>query len=148
MKYGSISQISRLQNRLDLLIPATIQSLLDNTQRLSKDAAEAPTLGSALQKIAGARENLDLLRQLDAYDSQSLLLENEINSLNRMKPTRTLSTAPWTPKDGSRFFALNAFLISREYASADPQVIALKRGFAQLPCPIAAGRSWLLSCWC
>jgi len=114
MKYGSISQISRLQNRLDLLIPATIQSLLDNTQRLQKDAAEAPTLASALQKIAGARENLDLLRQLDAYDSQSLLLENEISSLETEIEAHqdAINRALEAQKTGSRFFALDAFLIS------------------------------------
>lgn len=144
MKYGSISQISRLQNRLDLLIPATIQSLLDNTQRLSKDAAEAPTLGSALQKIAGARENLDLLRQLDAYDSQSLLLENEISSLESDIEANqdAINRAVDAQKTGSRFFALNAFLISRGVRKRfpnDPQVIALKRSLSLSYLVAAAG---------
>ncbi|HPS33332.1 MAG TPA: hypothetical protein PKW57_07500, partial [Anaerolineaceae bacterium] len=135
MKYGSISQISRLQNRLDLLIPATIQSLLDNTRRLSKEAAEAPTLANALQKIAGARENLDLLRQLDAYDSQSLLLENEISSLESEIEANqdAINRALEALKSGSRFFALNAFLISRGVRKRfpnDPQVITLKRGLS------------------
>ena len=135
MKYGSISQISRLQNRLDLLIPATIQSLLENTQRLSKDAASAPTLANALQKIAGARENLDLLRQLDAYDSQSLLLENEISSLESEIETYqdAINRALEAQKSGSRFFALDAYMISRGVRKRfpnDPQVITLKRALS------------------
>jgi Predicted solute binding protein len=135
MKYGSIAQISRLQNRLDLLIPATIQSLLENTQRLSKDAASAPTLANALQKIAGARENLDLLRQLDAYDSQSLLLENEISSLESEIETYqdAINRALEAQKSGSRFFALDAYMISRGVRKRfpnDPQVITLKRALS------------------
>ncbi len=135
MKFGSIAQISRLQNRLDLLIPATIQSLLENTQRLSKDAASAPTLANALQKIAGARENLDLLRQLDAYDSQSLLLENEISSLESEIETYqdAINRALEAQKSGSRFFALDAYMISRGVRKRfpnDPQVITLKRALS------------------
>ncbi|MBP7031332.1 MAG: hypothetical protein KBB13_01290 [Anaerolineaceae bacterium] len=135
MKYGSVSQISRLQNRLDLLIPATIQSLLDNTQRLQKEASDAPTLASALQKIAGARENLDLLRQLDAYDSQSLLLENEISTLETEIEANqdAINRAMDAQKSGSRFFALDAFLVSRGVRKRfpnDPQVINLKRSLS------------------
>lgn len=81
MKYGEVNQLSRLRHRLDLLIPATIQNLIENTQRLRLEASEAPTASLARQKVDAARENLDLLRQLDAYDSQSLSLEDEISAL-------------------------------------------------------------------
>ncbi len=51
MKYGEIPQLGgRLRNRLDLLIPATIQSLLDNTQRFKQEAANAPTASLAREK--------------------------------------------------------------------------------------------------
>ena len=53
MKYGEIPQLGRLRNRLDLLIPATIQSLLDNTQRFKEEAANAPTASLARQKVNG-----------------------------------------------------------------------------------------------
>jgi hypothetical protein len=133
MKYGSLSQIGRLQNRLDLLIPAATQNLLDNTQRLRDEAAKAPSLALALQKIAGARENLDLLRQLDAYDAQSLALENEISALateiNNAQDEIERAKAALTT--GSHFFAWDAFRVSRNVRKRfpnDPQVLALKRG--------------------
>ena len=133
MKYGSLAQIGRLQNRLDLLIPAATQNLLDNTQRLKEEAASAPTLAIALQKIASARENLDLLRQLDAYDAQSLALENEISTLETEinNAQDEIERAKEALETGSRFFALDAYRISRNVRKRfpnDPQVLALKRG--------------------
>ena len=133
MKYGSLAQIGRLQNRLDLLIPAATQNLLDNTQRLKEEAAKAPTLAIALQKIAGARENLDLLRQLDAYDAQSLALENEISALETEinNAQDEIERAKEALETGNRFFALDAYRISRNVRKRfpnDPQVLALKRG--------------------
>jgi len=133
MKYGSLSQIGRLQNRLDLLIPAATQNLLDNTQRLKEEATKAPTLAIALQKIAGARENLDLLRQLDAYDAQSLALENEISALETEinNAQDEIERAKEALETGNRFFALDAYRISRNVRKRfpnDPQVLALKRG--------------------
>ena len=133
MKYGSLAQIGRLQNRLDLLIPAATQNLLDNTQRLKEEAANAPTLAIALQKIAGARENLDLLRQLDAYDAQSLALENEISTLETEinNAQDEIERAKEALETGNRFFALDAYRISRNVRKRfpnDPQVLALKRG--------------------
>ena len=133
MKYGSLSQIGRLQNRLDLLIPAATQNLLDNTQRLKEEATKAPTLAIALQKIAGARENLDLLRQLDAYDAQSLALENEISALETEinNAQDEIERAKEALENGNRFFALDAYRISRNVRKRfpnDPQVLALKRG--------------------
>jgi len=133
MKYGSLAQIGRLQNRLDLLIPAATQNLLDNTQRLKEEAANAPTLAIALQKIAGARENLDLLRQLDAYDAQSLALENEISTLETEinNAQDEIERAKEALETGNRFFTLDAYRISsnvRKRFPNDPQVLALKRG--------------------
>ena len=133
MKYGSLAQIGRLQNRLDLLIPAATQNLLDNTQRLKEEATKAPTLAIALQKIAGARENLDLLRQLDAYDAQSLALENEISALETEinNAQDEIERAKEALETGNRFFALDAYRISRNVRKRfpnDPQVLALKRG--------------------
>lgn len=148
MKYGEISQISRLRNRLDLLIPATIQSLLDNTLRLKQDATTAPTVSLARQKVAGARENLDLLRKLDAYDSQSLSLENEISELESQigKHEDSIKRAEDALKDGNRFFNLAALRINRDAGRRfpqDPKILELKRGF--LPTYLLGGLGLLLS---
>lgn len=135
MKYGEISQISRLGNKLDMLIPATIQSLLDNTQRLKKDTQEAPTIANAHQRITAARENLDLLRQLDAYDALSLTLENDISNLETDVQSHedAIGRAEDALKNGNKFLAFDAFMISRKVRRRfpqDPRVIELKKGLS------------------
>lgn len=148
MKYGEVNQLSRLRNRLDLLIPATIQNLLENTQRLKLEASEAPTAALARQKVNAARENLDLLRQLDAYDSQSLLLENEISTLETeiYANEDAMTRAEEALKTGNKFFALDALKISakpRKRFPQDPKVLELKRGF--LPTYIIGGLAALVA---
>ena len=148
MKYGEINQLSRLRNRLDLLIPATIQNLLENTQRLKQEASEAPTASLARQKVDAARENLDLLRQLDAYDSQSLSLENEISTLETEIQANedAMTRAEEALKTGNKFFALDALKISakpRKRFPQDPKIIELKRGF--LPTYIIGGLSAIIA---
>lgn len=148
MKYGEVNQLSRLRNRLDLLIPATIQNLLENTQRLKTEASEAPTASLARQKVDAARENLDLLRQLDAYDSQSLSLENEISTLETEIHANedAMTRAEEAMKTGNKFFALDALKISakpRKRFPQDPKILELKRGF--LPTYIVGGMAALIA---
>ena len=142
MKYGEIPQLGRLRNRLDLLIPATIQSLLDNTRRFKEEAANAPTAALAREKVNGARENLDYLRQLDAYDSQSLSLENEISALETEISTNedAIQRAEAALENGNKNFALDALRISsraRKRFPQDPRILELKRGF--LPTYLVCG---------
>ncbi|HQN69814.1 MAG TPA: hypothetical protein PLW19_08210, partial [Anaerolineaceae bacterium] len=134
MKYGEIDQVRRLRTRLDLMIPATIQNLLDNTQRLKQEAADAPTATIAKQKVAGARENLDLLRQLDAYDAESLNLEDEISRLETEIHTNldAIARAKEAFESGNKFFALDSWKISRgarKRFPQDPDVLELKRNY-------------------
>ena len=134
MKYGDVTQVSRLRNKLDMLIPATIQSLLDNTHRLKKDAEEAPTVSIAKVKISSARENLDLLRQLDAYDAESLTLENDISNLETDIDAHedAIKRAQEALKTGNRLLAFDAIAISRKAARRfpqDPKVLELKKAF-------------------
>ena len=148
MKYGEVSQLSRLRNRLDLLIPATIQNLLENTQRLKTEASEAPTASLARQKVDSARENLDLLRQLDAYDSQSLSLENEISTLETEIHANedAMRRAEDAMKTGNKFFALDALKISarpRKRFPQDPKILELKRSF--LPTYVVGGLAALVA---
>ena len=147
MKYGEVNQLSRLRNRLDLLIPATIQNLLENTQRLKLEASEAPTASLARQKVDAARENLDLLRQLDAYDSQSLSLENEISTLETEIHANedAMTRAEAAMKTGNKFFALDALKISakpRKRFPQDPKILELKRGF--MPTYVIGGLAALI----
>lgn len=147
MKYGEIDQLARLRNRLDLLIPATIQSLLDNTLRFKNEAALTPTAALAREKVNGARENLDYLRQLDAYDSQSLSLENEISQLETeiSSSEDAIQRAEQALESGNKFFALDALKISakaRKRFPQDPRILDLKRGF--LPTYLVSGLAGLL----
>ncbi len=134
MKYGEMDQIRRLRTRLDLMIPATIQNLLDNTKRLKQEAADAPTANLAKQKVAGARENLDLLRQLDAYDAESLSLEDEISRLETEISSNldAIGRAKETFESGNKFFALDSWKISRSARKRfpqDPDILELKRNY-------------------
>ena len=134
MKYGEIEQTRRLRTRLDLMIPATIQNLLDNTKRLKQEANDAPTANIARQKVAGARENLDLLRQLDAYDAESLSLEDEISRLETDIDSNldAIKRAKETFETGNKFFALDSWKISRNARKRfpqDPEVLELKRNY-------------------
>ena len=134
MKYGDVTQVSRLRNKLDMLIPATIQSLMDNTHRLKKDADEAPTVSIAKVKISGARENLDLLRQLDAYDAESLTLENDISNLETDIDAHedAIKRAQEALKTGNRLLAFDAIAISRKAVRRfpqDPKVLEIKKAF-------------------
>ncbi|MEL7625866.1 MAG: hypothetical protein AAGU15_03320 [Anaerolineaceae bacterium] len=142
MKYGEIPQLGRLRNRLDQLVPATIQSLLDNTRRFKAEAANAPTVALAREKVTGSRENLDYLRQLDAYDSESLSLENEISALETEISTNedAIKRAEAALENGNKYFALDAIRISskaRKRFPQDPRILELKRGF--LPTYLVTG---------
>ncbi|HQC63795.1 MAG TPA: hypothetical protein PK459_01705, partial [Anaerolineaceae bacterium] len=134
MKYGEIEQIRRLRTRLDLMIPAMIQNLLDNTQRLKQEAADAPTATIAKQKVTATRENLDLLRQLEAYDAESLNLEDEISRLETEIHTNldAIGRAKEAFESGNKFFALESWKISRNARKRfpqDPDVLKLKRNY-------------------
>ena len=73
------------------------------------------------------------MRQLDAYDAQSLALENEISALETEinNAQDEIERAKEALENGNRFFALDAYRISRNVRKRfpnDPQVLALKRG--------------------
>ncbi len=78
MKYGEIEQIRRLRTRLDLMIPAMIQNLLDNTQRLKQEAADAPTATIAKQKSLPPAKILTFCASLKPTMRKALTLKTKL----------------------------------------------------------------------
>jgi len=132
LKYGDISQVKRLNNRLELVIPAAIKSLTESIQRSIQVAKTAETMSNARQHVDQASTQLLLLRQLEGATAQdqSLVsnlsdLENKINAYED-----TVNRARQSIKSGNRFFALNAWKMSkvvRNRYPSDPQVLALNK---------------------
>ena len=106
MKYGSVSQISRLQNRLDLLIPATIQSLLDNTQRLQKEASTRQRLPVLSKKLLARAKTWTFCVSWTRTTPRACFLKMRLARLKpKSKPIRTPSIALWTLKNRAAAFS-------------------------------------------
>lgn len=132
LKYGDIPQVSRLGNRLDLIIPVAVKSLLNGINRLAENASVSPTILNAKQTIKNAAIELDLLRQLDGNEVTSKELVSKLGSLKNDidQSEDTLNRAQQAIKSGNRFFALDAWKMSKDVRNrypSDPQVLELKK---------------------
>lgn len=132
LKYGDIPQVSRLGNRLDLIIPVAVKSLLNGITRLAENARNSPTILNAKQTIKNAEIELDLLRQLDGNEVTSKELVSKLGSLKNDidQSEDTLNRAQQAIKSGNRFFALDSWKMSRDVRNrypSDPQVLELKK---------------------
>ena len=132
IKYGDIPRISRLRNRLEVILPNTLASLLEDINRQIRLAESASTLEAAKDAYAQSEQGLEVLQvlqpdhpnhrslQADIQDARAEL-ENLENSLDR---------AGKSVHQENRLFPRNAFLISkavRKRFPHDPEVLALKR---------------------
>ncbi len=132
LKYGDIPQVSRLSNRLDMIIPGVAKSLSHRIQKQIELAANASTLVSGGSHLKDAQEKIDLLQQLDSQNESSKDLENQVASLNvgMQADEDVLTRAQQAIKSGNRFFAFDAWRMSKATRSkypSDPQVLALKK---------------------
>jgi tetratricopeptide (TPR) repeat protein len=132
LKYGDIPQVSRLGNRLDLIIPVAVKSLLNGINRLAENARISPTILNAKQTIKNAEIELDLLRQLDGNEVTSKELVSKLGSLKNDidQSEDTLNRAQQAIKSVNRFFALDAWKMSKDVRNrypSDPQVLELKK---------------------
>ena len=132
LKYGDIPQVSRLGNRLDLIIPVAVKGLLNNINRLAENASVSPTILNAKQTIKNAEIELELLRQLDGNEVTSKELVNKLGSLKHDidQSEDTLNRAQQAIKSGNRFFALDSWKMSKDVRNrypSDPQVLELKK---------------------
>ena len=132
LKYGDIPQVSRLSNRLDMIIPGVAKSLSQRIQKQIELAANASTLVSGGSHLKDAQEKINLLQQLDGANETSKDLENQVASLNvgMQADEDVLARAQQAIKSGNRFFAFDAWRMSKDTRSkypSDPQVLALKK---------------------
>lgn len=132
VKYGEIPQISRLRNRMDIVLPAVTASLLDKINRFKRQGDAATTLKTAKTAYDGAVEALATLQVLTPDTPQGKALEaeaqesqHEVDSLED-----SLKRAVQALNTESRFFPRNAYIISKAVRSRfpeDPEVLELKR---------------------
>ena len=132
LKYGEIPQVSRLRNRMDIVLPAVIEALIEKIHRLKAQGDSASTLKVANQSYSGAEEALSTLQSLQPDTAEGHALQAEIESaLGKIQTYEdSLKQANQALNAESRFFPRNAYLISKALRSRfpeDPGVLDLKR---------------------
>lgn len=132
LKYGEIPQISRLRNRMDIVLPAVTSGLVEKVQRLKRQGDAAGTLKVAKESYAGAQETLTTLQALqpDTAQGQSLAAELQTALQDIETLEDSLKRANQALNTENRFFPRNAYLISKAVRTRfpeDPEVLDLKR---------------------
>jgi len=132
VKYGEIPQVSRLRNRMETILPNVVNSLVENIQRLMRQAESAQSLKAAQENYAEAEHALNTLQTLQPDHPLRHSLANQIQeALARIDTLEDrLNQAEESLKNENRFFPRNAFLISknvRQQFPQDPHVLDLKR---------------------
>jgi len=132
VKYGEIPQVSRLRNRLDIVMPAVVAALTDRIQRNQRQGDSASTLKIAKEAYGEANELLETLRIFQPDNSQAQSLQAAIrDSLHEIENLEdSLQRANQSLNSENRFFPRNAFLISKGVRTRfpqDPEVLELKR---------------------
>lgn len=132
VKYGEIPQLTRLRNRMDIILPTVASGLVEQIQRLKRQGDSASTIKSAKEAYTEANSLLSTLRTLQPENTQgrSLLAEIEegLQELDNLQDS--LQRANQTVNTENRFFPRNAFVISKPVRNRfpqDPEVLELKR---------------------
>ena len=132
LKYGEIPQVSRLRNRMDIVLPAVIEALIEKIHRLKVQGDSASTLKVAKQAYTGAEEALSTLQSLQPDTAEGHAVQAEIETaLSEIQAFEdSLKQANQALNAESRFFPRNAYLISKAVRTRfpeDPEVLDLKR---------------------
>ena len=144
VKYGENPQISRLRNRMEIVLPSVSAALIENAQRLIRQGDSASTLKTAKGAYDKADETLILLQTLQPDNPQRRSLQAEINE-NRHTITSmedSLQRANQSLNNENRFFPRSAFLISKDVRTRfpqDPEVLDLKRRLRWYPVTLYGG---------
>jgi len=131
LKYGEIPQISRLRNRMEIVMPAAITILLENIQREKRRGESAATLKAAKEAYGSAQDHLSILQSLHPDHEQALALARSIqNAYQEIEGLEdSLHRANQAVNQDNRFFPRNAFVISKAVRARfpqDPEVLDLK----------------------
>ena len=132
MKYGETNQISRLRNRMEIVLPKVAGTLGDRIRRLKREGDSASTLKSAKEAYKKADEALTTLEALQPEQAGMGALKADIqDSLQEIIQLEdSLQRANQALNTDNRFFPRNAFLISKAVRNRfpqDPEVLGLKR---------------------
>lgn len=132
LKYDEIQQISRLRNRMEIILPTVAAALLDKIRQSKRQGDSAGTIKAAKQAYDQAEEDLETLQTLKPDDPQVRILQGEVKLAYQDILTQedSLQRANQTLNSENRFFPRNAFNISKDVRTRfpeDPEVLNLKR---------------------
>jgi tetratricopeptide (TPR) repeat protein len=132
VKYGEIPQITRLRNRMDIILPTVASGLIEQIQRQKRQGDSASTIKAAKEAYTEGDTLLGTLRTLQPDNTQGRSLQTEIEeALQELDNLQdSLQRANQTLNTENRYFPRNAFLISKPVRNRfpqDPEVLELKR---------------------
>jgi tetratricopeptide (TPR) repeat protein len=134
-KYGDIPSLRRLRNRLDLLVPALIESMIENAKQKLRSAETAATLENAQDYLEEAKINMDAVEQFGIIDSKYTRLKSNIEKMHNdhIEFQEELERADRAYRAGNKLFPFEAMRISKRVHSQypnDPKVMNLNKGFS------------------
>ena len=132
LQYGEIPQVSRMRNRMDIVLPAVVDALVEKINRLKSQGDSATTIKGAKQAFTEAEESLSILQSLRPDTPEGHAIQAEIESaLSEIQTFEdSLKQANQALNAESRFYPRNAYLISKAVRTRfpeDPEVLDLKR---------------------
>jgi len=132
VKYGETAQISRLRNRMDIVLPAVTAALIEKIHRLKRQGDAASTLKTAKEAYTEAEDTLSTLQTLQPDNAQGRTLRVEVQeSRHEIEALEdSLQRANQALNNENRFFPRNAYQISKDVRNRfpqDPEVLELKR---------------------
>jgi tetratricopeptide (TPR) repeat protein len=132
LKYGEINRVSRLRNRMEIVLPNVASALGDKIRQLKSQGDGANTLKAAKKAYSEADEALTTLGVLQPdFTGMQALKSNIQESIQEIEQLEdSLQRANQALNTDNRFFPRNAFLISKSVRNRfpqDPEVLNLKR---------------------
>jgi tetratricopeptide (TPR) repeat protein len=132
VKYGEIPQISRLRNRMEVVLPVVAGTLMEKIQRHKRLGDAGNTLKTAKEAYQQADESINLLQNLQPDGSVIANLQGEVRDaiLEIEAYEDRIKQANQSLNTENRYFPRNAFVISKAVRTRfpeDPEVLELKR---------------------
>jgi hypothetical protein len=132
LKYGESAKISRLRNRIEIVLPNVAASLLERIRQLKNQGDSASTLKAAKKAYSEADEALSTLTALQpdqaGIQARRIEIQDSLGDIERLEDS--LQRANQALNTDNRFFPRNAFIISKDVRNRfpqDPEVLKLKR---------------------
>lgn len=132
LKYDEIPQITRLRNRMDIVLPTVTAGLVDKIKQAKRLADSANTIKAAKEAHAQTKEDLEILQTLQPDAPQARALQGEVEAAHQdiLTLEDSLQRANQALNTENRFFPRNAYTISKDVRTRfpeDPEVLNLKR---------------------